>query len=76
MTYEGKLYGKIGELTFPLLGTSKDFDNGQEAIELLKKIDRFIDTPTNSVGFNSQFQIEIKQLLTKIETFNLNSDNQ
>ena len=47
---------------------------GHEAIKLLKKIDKFIDSPTNSVGFNSQFQIEIKQLLSKIETFNLNPE--
>lgn len=67
MIYEGKLYGKCGELVFPLLGTTEEFDNGQDAIKLLKKIEQFIENPKNSVGANSQFQLEIKALLAKVK---------
>lgn len=39
----------------------------QDAIELLKKIEQFIENPKNSVGANSQFQLEIKALLAKVK---------
>ena len=39
---------------------------GFEAIELLKKMEKFVSLPSNSIGFNSQFEIEIKSILSKI----------
>jgi hypothetical protein len=39
---------------------------GFEALELLKKMEKFISVPTNSIGFNSQFEVEIKSILSKL----------
>lgn len=33
MQYEGKLYGKSGDIYFPLLNDSKDFDNLLEGVK-------------------------------------------
>ncbi len=49
---------------------------GQEAIQLLKEIDQFIDNPKYLLSVNNQFSLKIKQLLSKIETFNLNPEEQ
>lgn len=42
------------------------YNAGFEAIQLLRKMETFISVPTNSIGFNSQFEVEIKSILSKV----------
>ena len=48
------------------LDFNSEIKAGQEAIELLKRMEKFISIPSNSIGFNSQFDIEIKSILSKL----------
>lgn len=34
MEYKGKLYGKVGEMLFPLSNTTDDIDNARDALDL------------------------------------------
>lgn len=49
-----------------VLDFNPEIKAGFEAIELLRKMETFISVPTNSIGFNSQFEVEIKSILSKV----------
>ena len=38
MNYEGKLYGKVEKIYFPLIETTKDYDDMKQQIKELKEV--------------------------------------